>query len=467
MDFKALKWQIIRGSLARRLILRAFLFVLAMAIIPYFQIVHDFRTMEPLAMKFDECPLSIGSNPYINFTGFLKPVSAFKFPFLGSLFFTPCKETENLTINMFKELMEKNLLDSSGKALCVGEGSASAVLALQELGFSSAFGVRIHPFFSLLRKRFVYELNFKDNYFDFVFSRAIDRVSVPALLVAEIERVLRPGGTGAMLVGGNLYSGSLIRSATPISSFLKSSDVVHVCRIGSFSLVIFKKRFDKVASFEHYRLPSECPSVSNNKPFIKNMEPLVGKSSGPFKEKLSYLPEFMNISSRNRLIYINVGTGEFVNSSVSEMFNPFYPIQPQAFNIYVVDHDVSVLSSYVKKPGVTFVYYPGLAGGKATTSLSSDEDLCAPPDEEEFDFTRWFRRTVKDGDFVILMMNAREVELKILFALFESGAICHVDELFLRCSDSVDCTNAVCGDCMSLFRGLRNSGVFVHRLWGN
>lgn len=126
MDFKALKWQIIRGSLARRLILRAFLFVLAMAIIPYFQIVHDFRTMEPLAMKFDECPLSIGSNPYINFTGFLKPVSAFKFPFLGSLFFTPCKETENLTINMFKELMEKNLLDSSGKALCVGEGSASA-----------------------------------------------------------------------------------------------------------------------------------------------------------------------------------------------------------------------------------------------------------------------------------------------------------------------------------------------------
>lgn len=470
MDFKVVKWQILRGSLARRLFLKALLFALAMATVTFFQIVHDVRTIEPLASSFHECQLSIGSNPYVNVTGFMKPLSAFANPFSRSSLSTPCnKEIKNLTIGVVKELMGKNLLDSGAKALCVGEGSASSVLALRELGFSHAFGVDRHPFFSILKRRFVYELDFKDNYFDFVFSRALDRVSIPALLVLEIERVLRPGGTGAMLVGAsNFYSGGLIRSATPVSSFLRSSTVVHVCGISTFTLVIFKKRFDKVAFFEHYRLPSECQSVTNNKPFIKHMEPLVDENLGPIAKNFSYLPEFMNISSRKRMIYINIGAGEFLNSTLSGVFKPFYPVEPQAFNVYVVDHDTSALSSYVKNPGVNFVYYPGLAGLKAViTNLSSDEYFSAPVDEEDFDFISWFERTVENGDFVVLMMNARPVELKLLFELFESGAICRIDELFLRCSQGADCANAVCGDCMSLFKGLRNSGVFVHRWFGN
>lgn len=114
------------------------------------------------------------------------------------------------------------------------------------------------------------------------------------------------------------------------------------------------------------------------------------------------------------------------------------------------------------------MYYPGLAGLKAViTNLSSDEYFSAPVDEEDFDFISWFERTVENGDFVVLMMNARPVELKLLFELFESGAICRIDELFLRCSQGADCANSVCGDCMSLFKGLRNSGVFVHRWFGN
>lgn len=470
MDFKVLKWQILRGSLARRLFLKTLLFALAMATVMFFQTVHDVGTLELLATGLHDCQLSIDSNPYGNFPGFMNPVSKFGNPFSRSSFSTPCNnDTWDLTIGVVKELMEKKLLDFGAKALCVGEGSASSVLALRELGFDHAFGVDRHPFFSILKRRFVYELDFKDNYFDFVFSRALDRVSVPALLVLEIERVLRPGGTGAMLVGASkFYSAGLIRSATPVSSFLRSSNVVHVCGISTFTLVIFKKRFDKVAFFEHYRLPSECQSVTNNKPFIKHMEPLVDEISGPIATNFSYLPEFMNITSRKRMIYINIGAGEFLNSTLSDMFKPFYPVEPQAFNVYVVDHDATALSSYVKNPGVNFVYHPGLAGDKAIiTSISSDEYFSAPVDEEEFDFISWFERTVENGDFVVLMMNARPVELKILFELFERGAICRVDELFLRCSKVADCANAVCGDCMSLFRGLRNSGVFVHRWLGN
>nr|DAD20172.1 TPA_asm: hypothetical protein HUJ06_021635 [Nelumbo nucifera] len=86
------------------------------------------------------------------------------------------------------------------KALCVGEGSDLVVSTLRELGFLDALGVERHLFFSLMRKSFTYKLEFKDNSFDFVFSRALDRVSVPALLVFDIERVLRPGGVGSVLV---------------------------------------------------------------------------------------------------------------------------------------------------------------------------------------------------------------------------------------------------------------------------
>ncbi|CBI16304.3 unnamed protein product, partial [Vitis vinifera] len=113
-----------------------------------------------------------------------------------------------------------------------------------------------------------------------------------------------------------------------------------------------------------------------------------------------------------------------------------------------------------------------LVGGNHTSSRNaisrpvSDEDLSMPLYAEGFDFVHWFKETVVAGDFVVLMMNAREVELKLLFELFKSGAICLVDEIFLHCSEGVDCNTATCKDCMTLFKGLRNSGVFVHQWWG-
>lgn len=463
MVFKALKLRSLCGYLARPLLWRALFFVLTLAMFPLL-----FRTIGPIPVSSDDDHFDAGLNPAVFPSEFLKFMSAFAFPLLGGL--VPHDENENLTMYVFREIMGKGLLDNGAKALCMGEGSASAVLALRELDFTEALGVDQHPFFSLLRKHFLYELNFKDNSFDFVFSRSLDKASVPAMLVLEMERVLRPGGTGAMLVGGReIYSGGLIRSATPVSSFLKSSSVVHVIGVSSFTLVIFKKNFDNADSFEHYRLPDECPSVKHNKPIIKYLEPLVEENSRQVVAELSYLPKFMNISSRNRFIYINIGAAESVHSSITNWFMPLYPKRPQAFSVYVVDHDTSVITSHVKKPGITFVYYPGLAGNYTSSSSSStsDEEFDTPLDDEGFDFVSWFKETVAVGDLVVLAMNAREVELNLLFDLFESGAICHVDELFLRCSNDMDHKSAKSGDCSSLFKSLRNSGVYVHQWWGD
>jgi hypothetical protein len=449
--------------------LKALVFTLFMLIISYIQIANDAEKIEPFALNFSKCTFKLELSHYLNFTWFMKPV----FSVLKAVNLTaPDTQSRDVIKNVFEELIEKNLLDFEARSLCLGHGSAEAVSALQELGFSSTCSTKKHPFFSLVARKFLYESDLRENYFDFVFSRDYSSVSVPALLVIEMERVLRPGGTGALLVKNpNFYSGNLIRIATPVSSFLMNSNVVSVFTFGSSStLVIFKKRFENVDAFEHFRLPNNCPSISNNKPIMKYIEPLVDGNSVHLGNEHAYLTKFMNVSSRNRLVYINIGAGELLNSSITDTFVPNYPFAPHSLDVYVVDHNASALSSYVKKPGITFVYYPDLGEDKIARMNDpdmDDEDNEDNEDNEEteegFDFIDWFKETKKDGDFVVLMMNAREMELKILFDLYKSGEICHVDELFIRCSDEIHCNNAICGDCSSLYKGLRSGGVFVHQ----
>lgn len=449
MDFNLLKlFQILRGSIARRLLLRTLLFALAMAAISFTQIAHNVRTMEPIAMNFDKCSFNVvGHGNH----------SAHLLPFVSSSPWARFHRAENATANVFKELMEKGLLHSESKALCIGEDQESAIKELRKSGVSNAIGVHRHPSFSLARKRFVYELEFDNNQFDFVFSRDIDRISIPSLLVLEIERILKPGGTGAMLVSsGSFYTAGLITSPP---SFLRNSDVVHICGIESLALVVFKKRIENVGSLKLYRLPNQCPSISMNKPLIKHIEPMDGKTG------ITFLPKLMDISNRKRLVYISINVGELVTWDMMQKLKLMYPMKPGAFHAYVVDHDASAMPSYLKEPGITFVYHPGLAGeGRVSKKVSPEEFLSAPQDEDEFDFVRWFGETVMEGDFVILIMNARDVELRILFEMFESGAICKTDEVFIHCSDGEDCVTGVCGGgCGDLFVGLRNGGVFAHR----
>ena len=62
----------------------------------------------------------------------------------------------------------------------------------------------------------VYELYYQGFSFDFVFTKDLDKVSVPALLVLEVECILRPEGIGALIVGPDGSNpNDLIRSATP------------------------------------------------------------------------------------------------------------------------------------------------------------------------------------------------------------------------------------------------------------
>ena len=126
-----------------------------------------------------------------------------------------------------------------------------------------------------------------------------------------------------------------------------------------------------------------------------------------------------------------------------------------------------MLLSYVKRPRVTFIYHPGLAGNIAHKS-GVDGEMEPFLGEEEFDFLVWFMETVQHADFVVLKMNAGEAEIKFLSDIFENGAICSVDELFLSCSESGNGESETMSSrerCMDIYKGLRSNGVYVHQWW--
>ncbi|MED6110698.1 hypothetical protein PIB30_045265 [Stylosanthes scabra] len=483
MDAKAMKLQILKGSIARRVFFRSIMLASAISIV---SLLRAFSAFDLAPVTFTDCIPAGSESRFENATLQSRVLSTF-----WSSFY--CERDENLTVNVVNELLNKQLLDCGAKSLCVGEGSTMAVAAMKHMGFSSVAGVhRRHRFFSLKQKKIVYELDYQDCSFDFVLSRDLDRVSVPALLVLEVERVLKPGGVGALLVGptgSNSIPNDLIRSATPVSSLLRSSTVLHVGSVGDLNLVVFRKRVENAttasaAFYNQHPLPKDCSSISLTKPLIQLMEPLVSEKPPLGYEKMvPYLPKFVDVSSRKRMVYIDInGGGEILNANDdhNDWFLPSYPVDQRNFNVYFVHYNTSVMLSYVKRPGVTFVYYPGLAGKVAAKANldddaaddDSDDDGDLEPfvGEDEFDFLAWFKETVQYADFVVLKMNAGNVEMKFLWDVFESGAICFVDELFLRCPESGnDDDKTVMGkeNCMDIYEGLRSNGVYVHQWWGN
>ncbi|KAG5060640.1 hypothetical protein JHK87_001669 [Glycine soja] len=80
---------------------------------------------------------------------------------------------------MVTELTGNRLHHPGAKSLYVGEGSSMAVTTMKQLGFfSSVSVVQMHRF----EQRNVL---YKDNSFDFLFSKDLGKVSVPTLLVLE------------------------------------------------------------------------------------------------------------------------------------------------------------------------------------------------------------------------------------------------------------------------------------------
>ncbi|KAH0864918.1 hypothetical protein HID58_082129, partial [Brassica napus] len=153
--------------------------------------------------------------------------------------------------------------------------------------------------------------------------------------------------------------------------------------------------------------------------------------------RLDCSSSLIDLSSKKRLVYIDIGAADHLTTR-SNWFFPSYPIEKKAFNSYFVHHNTLVLTSYVKSPGVTFIYHPGLAAATKAGTGDQEEPFV---EDDSFDFLEWFKETTSFADFVVLKMNTSGAELKFLYELINSGTICSVDELFLNCKGYRDCTS--------------------------
>ncbi|XP_014493126.1 uncharacterized protein LOC106755476 [Vigna radiata var. radiata] len=459
MDSKSSKFHSLTGSLARHVFFRAFLLASAVSLVSLVRFLPTLELGSLTPKTYVDC-VDHSDSPTQNTTltaGSYLFQSRILNTFWASFDSIRCQNHTALTSTLIAILKAKRLLNYRAKTLCIGQGSDILVSTMQRFGFSTVVALNNS-------KNFASHFEYQDSSFDFVFSKDVYKVSVPALLVLEVERILKPGGIGVLLVGSS--------SSSSVSSLITSSTVVHVGFVNELGLVVFKKRSENTNTnstslFYNRALPEDCASVALTKPLVKLMEPLAeerARKDVKYERSVSYLPNLVNVSSTKRMVYIDIGVRELVNGDVdvSDWFPPSYPIQLKAFSVYFVHYNASVLS-HVKRPRVTFVYHPGLAG-RVAHNVDMDPFL----GEEEFDFLKWFKETVQYADFVVLKMNVGDVEMKFLADIFESGTICFVDELFLGCSESEDGKDGTLSSrvhCMDIYKGLRSNGVYVHQWW--
>lgn len=135
-----------------------------------------------------------------------------------------------------RELIARGWLSTSDNAICVGPGAAPAAVAMRGLGLRAAAvapAAAAAPCCGLL---------LATASFDFAFVAALDRVRVPARVVLEMERVIRPGRFGAVRRGRLPGPAGLARAAAPVAALLRASDVVGALPVDGAAVVVFRKR---------------------------------------------------------------------------------------------------------------------------------------------------------------------------------------------------------------------------------
>lgn len=248
-----LKLQLMLHHSSKTIIFKLLLLATAVATIPCFHFISEIDPIngcDPPWARFRFHPLKLFETPP-NSTAPEKPPNP--------------KKTLTLDLDsLFKDMIASDWVARGDRILCVGRGAARAVMVLRKLGFRGAIGVDSRACSSLVVKGDPYRLPFGGNSFDFVYSGALDAVPVPARLVIEMERVLRPGKAGAVgrCVAGPLQTMEVMKAAAPVSSFLRFSDVAGVRTMNCSVMVVFRKRDGDAGAHKQLLLPQLPQSQS-------------------------------------------------------------------------------------------------------------------------------------------------------------------------------------------------------------
>eukprot|EP00249_Psilotum_nudum_P021467 c28114_g2_i1 orf=439-2334(+) len=403
--------------------------------------------------------------------------------------------------DVLSDILDEQLLRPTDKSLCVGAGSGEVVMAMKEIGVQDAIGIDLVSTPPLVIEGDVHRQPFANGTFDFEFSSSFDESVYPALFVAEIERTLKPGGVAAVIVSlstwreKNLLSEG--RPVDPVTLLFKESKIVYVTKTespGFDTVIVFRKRCysghesseDSGSLFQSWN----CSLSRQKEAVLSWVEPLITQEpteewilSRNYLKNVKYLPNLLEVDNGTMQFYVDVGAGDF-DSSIGSWFMEHYPKTSNRFNIFAIEPDRSLEASYTHHSDVEFLPYLAwirnesiilrgswVRDSPSVSGVSPEEGMM---NVQALDFSEWLKKTVSVDNFVVVKMDVGGLEFELLQQLFETGAICLIDELFLAChrngtrkilSGTYSKHENSYGECIALYALLRHKGVVAHQWW--
>ncbi|KAF8749373.1 hypothetical protein HU200_012711 [Digitaria exilis] len=400
--------------------------------------------------------------------------------------------------------LAQGILAPPSRAVCLG--GAQEALAMRELGVAAAVAVQRKRSPPLVVAGDDRRLPFNHDSVDFVFAgRALDHAKRPADLAAEAARILKPEAHLVLLTSSaaDAYSLRSLQALLPALRLVRSRDIkAQDDAASTLRELVFQKLH---AHTNATSANNTCFGPDHKLQLLKHAEPLIQEE--PLKpwitlkrnvNSIKYLPALADISFKRRYVYVDVGARSY-GSSIGSWFRKHYPKQNHTFQVYAIEADPAFHSEYAAKKGVTLLPYaawisnetlkfeinadPGKEEGKANGrgmgrirpaagNIKMSSQVRSVP---AFDFAEWLKQTVTEQDYVVMKMDVEGTEFDLIPRLFDTGAICLIDELFLEChynrwqkccpgerSPKYDNTYE---ECLDLFSSLRESGVLVHQWW--
>lgn len=408
--------------------------------------------------------------------------------------------------SVFHDLMAEGFLSPTSKSLCIESLTGQDMFALKENGISDAIGISKKASGPLVKSVKSDHLPFSDNTFDFIFSGGgrFDKLSRPLDVASEIERTLKPKGYAVFHVRANdTYSFNSFIDLFNCCQLVKSRDFAgSATSLPNIREIILTKHTDMSTVSQSVKNSGAIPNEKQN--LVRDAEPLIAEE--PLKpwltlkrniQNIKYLPSLVDISFKNRYVYIDVGARSY-GSSIGSWFRKQYPKQNRTFEVYAIEADPTFHGEYKLKKHVNLLPYAawvknetlsfeinrdpgqkadsaGRGMGRIQTFESSKTFYGEVATIQGFDFAKWLKESVSEKDFVVMKMDVEGTEFSLIPRLIESGAICLIDELFLEChynrwqrccpgerSSKYDKTYE---QCLDLFTSLRQRGVLVHQWW--
>ncbi|CAB4282106.1 unnamed protein product [Prunus armeniaca] len=400
---------------------------------------------------------------------------------------------------IFQGLIADGFLSPNFKTLCVETLAGEDVLALKENGFVDSIGVSKNASPPLVVAGEAHRQQFDEATFDFEFS-ALDRSGRPVDFSDELCRTLKPGGFFvAHIVAKDSYSFNSFIQLFNCCRLIRSSEIDGL-ETTSVLEVVMKKE----AEFSGGNSGYKCSVPGYKREIVRKAEALIEQE--PLKpwialkrnlKKVKYLTSMVDISYKQRYVYVDVGARSY-GSSIGSWFKKQYPKQNISFEVYAIEADKAFHEEYRTKKGVSLLPYAAwvrnetlffeITRDPSTKTVEKGRGMgrvqpVRPSSNygdnvdkiEGFDFADWLKNTVSERDFVVVKMDVEGTEFHLIPRLIETGAICLIDEIFLEChynrwqrccpGQRSPKFKKTYGQCLDLFNKLRDIGVLVHQWW--